>query len=68
MGRMREQGIQTSIHYPLIPAFEGYRLDPAGEWGIAAEYCERVVTLPFYPEMTDDDVSRVAMELGRCLR
>jgi dTDP-4-amino-4,6-dideoxygalactose transaminase len=68
MGRMREQGIQTSIHYPLIPAFEGYRLDPVGEWGIAAEYCERVVTLPFYPEMTDDDVSRVAMELGRCLR
>ncbi len=68
MGRMREHGIQTSIHYPLTPAFEGYRLDPVGEWEVAAEYCERVVTLPFYPEMTDDDVSRVAMELGRCLR
>ncbi len=68
MDRMREQGIQTSIHYPLTPAFEGYRTDPSGEWDVAAEYCERVVTLPFYPEMTDDDVSRVAAELGRCLR
>jgi dTDP-4-amino-4,6-dideoxygalactose transaminase len=68
MGHMREQGIQTSIHYPLIPAFRGYRLDPVGEWGVAGEYCERVVTLPFYPEMSDDDVSRVAAELGRCLR
>lgn len=67
MGHMREQGIQTSIHYPLIPAFEGYRSDPSGEWEVTAEYCERVVTLPFFPEMTDDDVSRVATELGRCL-
>ena len=67
MGHMRERGIQTSIHYPLIPAFEGYRPDPIGEWKVTTEYCERVVTLPFYPEMSDDDVSRVASELGRCL-
>jgi dTDP-4-amino-4,6-dideoxygalactose transaminase len=67
MDRMKAAGIQTSIHYPLIPAFEGYRDQPAGEWTVASEYCRRVVTLPFYPEMTEDDVSRVATELGRCL-
>lgn len=65
MQQMRDAGIQTSIHYPLIPSFEGYRSDPVGEWNVAEEYCQRVVTLPFYPEMTEADVSRVVTELRR---
>jgi len=68
MTGMRERGIQTSLHYPLIPAFQGYVNGPVGEWGTAKEYCDRVVTLPLFPEMTGEDVYRVASELGRCLQ
>ncbi len=67
MDALRERGIQTSIHYPLIPAFAGYAAEPRGDWAVADEYCARVVTLPFFPEMGDADAIRVAGELGRCI-
>lgn len=68
METLRARGIQTSIHYPLIPAFQGYGRDSRGEWSVAEQYCARVLTLPFFPEMTAGDASRVAKELGRCCR
>ncbi len=57
-----EHGVQTSVHYPtpvhLQPAYEhlGYRRGdfPVSEWLFGAE-----LTMPLYPELTDEEVCRV---------
>lgn len=62
MDRMKQRGISTAIHYPiplhLQPAFSAFaRSDdshPASE-----ELADSLVSLPIYPEMTDDQVTRV---------
>lgn len=66
--KMREDGIQTSIHYPFIPHFTAYKIAstladcPTAERISAAE-----LTLPFYPQMTEEDVNRVCDSLKRNL-
>ena len=62
--RMRSAGIQTSVHYPPIHRFSAYadvgsrRRLPHTD-GVA----HRIVTLPLYPHMRDDDVELVASSL-----
>jgi len=63
MAWMRENGIQTSIHYPPIHRFDYYerKFPGVGEhlhW--TEEAGSREVTLPMYPEMSDRDVEYVA--------
>jgi len=60
--RMRDQGIQTSIHYPPIHQFSYYQ----ERFGIRADQLPltkavglREVTLPLYPGMTRRDVKTV---------
>jgi dTDP-4-amino-4,6-dideoxygalactose transaminase len=61
--RLRERGIGTGVHYPVPvhrqPAYEGrVALGPAGcvetEWASA-----QVMSLPLYPEMTEEQVGLV---------
>lgn len=58
---LKAAGIQTSLHYPLIPAFSGFagrgRLVPLPH---AEAFCGRVLTLPLYPTMSPADVDAVA--------
>lgn len=60
--KMREQGIQTSIHYPPIHQFSYYQEHIKGQAG-ALPLTEKVglceVTLPLYPSMTTHDVRAV---------
>ena len=65
--RLRDAGIGTGIHYPmpvhLQPAYLGrVALGPAGcqASGTAAN---EVLSLPMYPEMTDEQVERVCAAL-----
>jgi len=62
MAGMREQGIQTSIHYPDMQRFSAYEdlLDGAP---VSAEICRRELTLPLFPSMTVDMVQAVAYAL-----
>ena len=56
--RLREQRIQTSVHYPPIHRFSRYRAE--GErLPIAEEIAERVVTLPLHPRLSEADVDEV---------
>jgi dTDP-4-amino-4,6-dideoxygalactose transaminase len=56
--RLREQRIQTSVHYPPIHRFSRYRTD--GErLPIAEEIADRVVTLPLHPRLTEAEVDEV---------
>jgi len=60
--RLREQRIQTSVHYPPIHRFSHYRAGSA-ELPTAEAIADRVVTLPLHPMLTDGDVDEVCNAL-----
>ncbi len=69
MQSMREQGVQTSIHYPPIHLFSYYRsrydqvvLQHTEEAGL------REVTLPLYPTMGEEKVMMVVEAVRTALR
>lgn len=62
MEHLKSAGIQTSIHYPPIHRFVVYRDDNPG-LSRTGELADRELTLPFYPDMTDEDVDTVVAEL-----
>jgi dTDP-4-amino-4,6-dideoxygalactose transaminase len=63
IAQLSARGIDTAVHYPmpihLQPAYSslGY---PAGTFPNAERACERVLSLPLFPGMTDDQVNYVA--------
>jgi dTDP-4-amino-4,6-dideoxygalactose transaminase len=61
MEYLREQGIQTSVHYPPIHLFSYYReLLPSDAHLPLTEYVgRREVTLPLFPTMTEEQVEYV---------
>jgi dTDP-4-amino-4,6-dideoxygalactose transaminase len=64
--RLAEAGIATGAHYPvpvhLQPAYAdlGYR---RGDFPIAERFAERTLSLPMYPELSADQIARVAKVL-----
>lgn len=70
MKKMKEQGIQTSIHYPPVHMFTKYR----GMHGnkeintpITENVSKRLVTLPLHPLMSNQDVDFVASQVKSVL-
>jgi dTDP-4-amino-4,6-dideoxygalactose transaminase len=59
MGSMKEQGIQTSFHYPPVHTFTAYKSDTKWNLPITEEVASREVTLPLFPTMTAEDVDTV---------
>jgi dTDP-4-amino-4,6-dideoxygalactose transaminase len=60
MQALKEQSIQTSIHYPLIHQFSYYRARYADvHLPVSEEAANRELTLPLYPSMHDADVDFV---------
>jgi dTDP-4-amino-4,6-dideoxygalactose transaminase len=61
---LTEQRIQTSVHYPPIHRFTAYaeagRRRPLPQTEAVAD---RIVTLPLYPELRDDQIELVATAL-----
>jgi len=70
MDRMKEQGIQTSIHYPPIHQFSEYkeRAFFPQPLPITEEIAAREVSLPLYPMLTDDDVADITQALCDTLK
>jgi dTDP-4-amino-4,6-dideoxygalactose transaminase len=68
---LEAHGIQTGIHYPIPlhrqPAFAPY-LPPSASDRLEATdaAAARILSLPMYPELSDQDVHRVAMSIGEC--
>lgn len=63
---LREQRIQSSLHYPFIPdftAFQGYSNAGSADLQKSREFCQRVITLPLFPTMTEDMIARVVESL-----
>ena len=65
---MKNDGIQTSIHYPAIQGFNAYK-DKVNSTPKAQYVCEHELTLPLYPDMTIEEAGLVcdALEKGLLL-
>ena len=70
MEHMHSAGIGTGVHYPAIHLFALYRRMGWKEGDFPnAEYVGRnILTLPLFPAMARDDVSRVVRALASILR
>jgi dTDP-4-amino-4,6-dideoxygalactose transaminase len=67
--RMRAAGIQTSVHYPPIHRFTAYAdIGSSRDLPQTDDVAQRIVTLPLYPHMRDDDVELVASSLLDAVR
>ncbi len=58
---LREQAILPQVHYVAVTDFPHYRAlgyDPTST-PVAAAAAERLISLPLYPSLTDEDVDRV---------
>jgi dTDP-4-amino-4,6-dideoxygalactose transaminase len=66
---LKEKGIQSSIHYPPFWNFTAYKNDylPSDAPNVAM-ICERELTLPLYPTMTDAEVDLVTNVLLESLK
>lgn len=64
---LKADGIQTSIHYPPIHQFSAYQEYCDCECPLTEDVSSREVTLPFYPQMTEDDVETVCASINRAL-
>jgi dTDP-4-amino-4,6-dideoxygalactose transaminase len=57
--KLRESGIQTSLHYPCIPDFNGFARWKTDAVKISREFTSRAITLPIFPTMSEAQVNTV---------
>jgi dTDP-4-amino-4,6-dideoxygalactose transaminase len=69
MDGMKTRGIQTSIHYPIIPDFQLYRAENHRADSIpqTRQFAPREVTLPLYAQMSNADVEDVVQAVQESL-
>lgn len=64
---LKEKGIGTSVHYSMPldqqPCFAGNH-EVAGNLDMVADACAHVLSLPIYPELTDEEVEYICAALG----
>ncbi len=62
MDYLTKKGIQTQIHYPIIlpllPAYN-YLNHKAEEFSVAASYQDSILSLPMFPELTEEQIQLV---------
>lgn len=67
---MAADGIETGIHYPIPlheqPAYKHLQHEPS-DFPIAHEQAGRLLSLPMFPEITDDQIAYVVESLTRRL-
>ena len=60
--KLNEAGIETAIHYPTalpnMPAYKYLNHKPS-DFPVASAYQEKILSLPIFPEMTDEQISYV---------
>jgi dTDP-4-amino-4,6-dideoxygalactose transaminase len=66
-GALADAGIQTSVHYPPIHTFTAYQGVSGRPLPQTDAVAERLLTLPLYGRMTDDDADLVAETLLQTL-
>jgi dTDP-4-amino-4,6-dideoxygalactose transaminase len=56
---LRDCGVQTSVHYPPIHRFSSYASGPCRSVPVTDDVADRLLTLPLYPHLRDDQVELV---------
>ena len=68
---LAEAGVGTAIHYPVPmhrqPGFKD-RVRTVGDLTAAERLCRTVLSLPMFPELTDDEAAYVAEQVNRLAR
>lgn len=68
--RLQERGIGTDVHYPLPthmqPVYTSFA--PPGGLPVTERLAREVVSLPMYPELTDDEIDAVAAAVREAMR
>lgn len=67
---LREAGVQTSVHYRPIDDLADYRnagLGPVSHLPVTHTIGERALSLPLYPQLSDEQVDYVVEQLGHAL-
>jgi dTDP-4-amino-4,6-dideoxygalactose transaminase len=64
---LAERGIQTSIHYPPIHHFSEYAPESRRSLPVTDRISRRIVTLPLYAHMGDEQVTLVIEGVLDCL-
>ena len=69
IARMRDQGIAIGVHYPAMHLFSLYRELGwrAGQFPHAERVGRSICTLPLFPKMADEDVTRVCVAAKEAL-
>jgi len=68
MSRLRESGVQTTIHYPPIHEMEYYRdRYPGVSLPLTEQFAGRELTLPLHAKMRPEDVDHVATALAAAI-
>jgi dTDP-4-amino-4,6-dideoxygalactose transaminase len=62
---LREEGVQTSLHYPSIPEFEAFRDSCNDEAPRSRSFASRVLTLPLYPGLPLSQVREICLTVRR---
>ena len=68
---LKDAGIATGVHYPIaLPALAAYRYlgHRPEDFPIASRYAAEILSLPMFPEMTDEQVAYVCDLLRRVVR
>jgi len=63
MAYLKEKGIETALHYPVIlPLLKAYSHlgYTSGDFPVAAAYQDTILSLPMYPELTEEQIAYVA--------
>jgi dTDP-4-amino-4,6-dideoxygalactose transaminase len=60
-------GIQTSVHYPPIHSFSAFRGQAPRLLANTERVAERILTLPLYPHLSEEQVEAVVDSLARAL-
>src|SRR5262249_32285894 len=66
--RLKEAGIQTSLHYPCIPDFTALVRYRASEVGQSRAFAGRAVALPLFPTPSAAQVAAVTAVLAAAAR
>jgi dTDP-4-amino-4,6-dideoxygalactose transaminase len=66
---LEENGIGTAIHYPYPihaqPAYRNKILTGEGGLENTDQICKRILSLPMYPELGDDELAKIIQILGK---
>lgn len=68
IGRLKADGIQSSIHYPAFKDFTAFKDIGLNKAPVAEEIAIRELTLPLYPTMSLEEVDLVCESLTKALR